>query len=149
MNSSISLLASKDSLIIVLIGSFSLFNTNFTSFLLKEIDPLLCLWSLSVFASLLIIYIPSSTSLFISFCLLFKETSFGILLELLSITYCASLYESLSFELIRVFPNHSFIIKLFLKVKTAEKAYLSSLGFNEHKLFEISSGSIGTTLSTK
>ncbi len=86
INSSINLFAANDSFIIVLMGSFSLFKTNFTSFLLKEIDPLLCLSSLSFFASLLIIYMPSSISLFISFVLPLRETLKGIVLFLLSIT---------------------------------------------------------------
>ena len=70
---------------IVFTGSLSLSKTNLTSFLLNEIEPFACLSSLNFLAILLIIYIAPSTSLFISFFLLFKEISGGIVLVLLSV----------------------------------------------------------------
>ena len=91
INSSINLFADNDSFIVVLTGSFSLFKTNFTSFLLNEIDPFSCLSFLSFFAMLFITYIPSSTFLFISFILPSREIVEGINPFLLSIIYCASL----------------------------------------------------------
>ena len=49
-----------------------------------------------------------------------------------------------------VLPNHSLhTLAVSSSSKTAEKHNFSSLGLNEHKLFDNTSGNIGITLSTK
>ena len=69
MNSSINLFADNELFIFVDTGSFWLFKINFISFLLKEIDPLLCLVFLKSSAILFIKQIDSATFLSICFAL--------------------------------------------------------------------------------
>ena len=85
INSSTSLLASNDSFKTVLTGSLSLFKINFTSFLLKEIDPSSFLFSLKLFAVLFNISIESVILFSNLSSFLDKEISLGIVFVLFNI----------------------------------------------------------------